>query len=443
VADVGIVMDRTSFYAESGGQIFDTGMLTSPDGKLSIRIDNVQTFGAYVLHVGVVESGEVKVGDEVACHVDYDRRRKVTPNHTMTHVLNWALRKVLVREEKKEKIVDQKGSSVDDERLRFDFTCNKAIAPKSLAKVEKICQEWVANKMPIYTQLAPLQDAMRVQSLRAVFGEKYPDPVRMVSIGQDIQTVLDDPDNAKWEDFSIEFCGGTHLTNTSESEGFFILEEGGIAKGVRRLVCVTGSKAADAQVRAEEFRARLAAAKAMGDSEMDAQTSALNPDLDKLAISVVQKEEFRKEIKGMIDRSKMYKKKQMAELQKKAIPETAQIGAEAAEKGEKVVLMRFNYGNDAKLIRQMGDNMSAKGKVAAMLFSADLDAKKMSCYAVVSDEAAAAGVTAQAWVNAALAPMGGKGGGKGPSALGQAKTLDNAEAAFKAAEDFIAAFKSS
>jgi len=209
VADVGIVMDRTSFYAESGGQIFDTGMLTSPDGKLSIRIDNVQTFGAYVLHVGVVESGEVKVGDEVACHVDYDRRRKVTPNHTMTHVLNWALRKVLVREEKKEKIVDQKGSSVDDERLRFDFTCNKAIAPKSLAKVEKICQEWVANKMPIYTQLAPLQDAMRVQSLRAVFGEKYPDPVRMVSIGQDIQTVLDDPDNAKWEDFSIEFCGGT------------------------------------------------------------------------------------------------------------------------------------------------------------------------------------------------------------------------------------------
>jgi alanyl-tRNA synthetase len=150
------------------------------------------------------------------------------------------------------------------------------------------------------------------------------------------------------------------------------------------------------------------------DSEMDSVTSVLNPELDKLAISVVAKEEFRKEIVGMIERSKAHRKKQMAELQKRAIPETAQIGAEAAEKGEKALVMRFDYGNDAKLMRDMGDNLSAKGKHCAMVFSADLDGETMACYAVVSDEAAAAGINATDWVNAALAPMGGKGGGKGP-----------------------------
>ncbi len=218
---------------------------------------------------------------------------------------------------------------------------------------------------------------------------------------------------------------------------------------------------------------------------MDSVTSVLNPELDKLAISVVAKEEFRKEIGGMVERSKAYRKKQMAELQKRAIPETAQMGAEAAEKGEKALVMRFDYGNDAKLMRDMGDNLSAKGKHCAMVFSADLDGETMACYAVVSDEAAAAGINATDWVNAALAPMGGKGGGKGPvhnrfdslfsetytdrrhltevlykslclcnqplspttlqgsSALGKAKTLDNTDAALKAAEKFISGFKSS
>lgn len=153
--------------------------------------------------------------------------------------------------------VDQKGSLVDNEKLRFDFSWNGALTADQVAAVEREVILQVNAQLPVYAEPVPLADASRICSLRAVFGEKYPDPVRVVSVGVPIATLVADPLNEKWNEYSIEFCGGTHLTNTSEAEDFVLVEETGIAKGIRRIVGYTRQAAAAARERAAAIMARL------------------------------------------------------------------------------------------------------------------------------------------------------------------------------------------
>jgi alanyl-tRNA synthetase len=216
----------------------------------------------------------LQVGDTVSVHVDYDRRSFVAPNHTMTHVLNYALRHVLIgngrcfntcsawrvtgvlRSDTYSCVAhlrvlcgccavlccaaeltseglsqcDQKGSLVDTEKLRFDFSWPTALTPAQIAQVESIVVERIQAALPVHAQLVPLADASKIAALRQVFGERYPDPVRVISVGQDVQQMLADPTKSEWSNFAIEFCGGTHLTNTTQAEDFVIVEESGIAK---------------------------------------------------------------------------------------------------------------------------------------------------------------------------------------------------------------------
>lgn len=151
------------------------------------------------MHMGPITSGLIKVGDSVECEVDYIRRAKVAPNHIMTHVLNFALRKVLGT------TMDQRGSLVDESRLRFDFTNNKALNVSQLASVEEICNNVIKQQLIVYTQNSAQAEAKRIQGLRAVFGETYPDFVRVVSIGHPITPMLEDPENSNWSNFSVEF----------------------------------------------------------------------------------------------------------------------------------------------------------------------------------------------------------------------------------------------
>lgn len=227
VDGIGIILDATSFYAEAGGQIADVGTLELGDGEAVFDVEDVRVFAGYVLHIGSVRKGTLRVGDQVSSCVNYDRRGKVAPNHTMTHVLNFALRKVVGDS------VDQRGSLVDDEKLRFDFSNNKGLTTKQIEQVEMICNDVISAALPVHTKVAPLADARAIQSLRAVFGETYPDPVRVVSVGADVDALLKDPENAEWSDLSVEFCGGTHLSNTAKAGQFVLVEESSIAKGIR------------------------------------------------------------------------------------------------------------------------------------------------------------------------------------------------------------------
>ena len=226
---VGLILDKSSFYAEAGGQDADLGTIEilSESGDLvgSFTVTDVQSYAGYALHTGVVDRGQLEVGSFVKCKVDYDRRRLVAPNHSMTHVLNSALREILGDS------VDQRGSLCNDEKLRFDFSYKKAMTAKQLQATEELCQKVVSESQPVTSRVMPLEEAQAIDGVRAVFGEVYPDPVRVVSIGKDT---------------SIEFCGGTHVGNTAEAEAFAIVEETAVAKGIRRITAVTKDAATQA-----------------------------------------------------------------------------------------------------------------------------------------------------------------------------------------------------
>ncbi len=169
--------------------------------------------------------------------------------------------------------MDQKGSLVDPEKLRFDFSWSGALTAQQVAAVEGIVVDRIRRGLPIFTETVALADATRITSLRCVFGEKYPDPVRVVSIGVPVADLLSDPTNAQWSDNSIEFCGGTHLSNTAEAEDFVLVEESGIAKGVRRIVGLTKGAATAARSKAAGILYRLAEIERMEPSSSKAALS--------------------------------------------------------------------------------------------------------------------------------------------------------------------------
>ena len=198
----GIILDRTSFYAESGGQEYDTGSITI-DGVAEFEVTNVQSYSGYVLHTGTLKYGQLSVGNEVISTYDELRRWPLRNNHTATHILNYALREVLGDH------IDQKGSLVAPTKLRFDFSHKAQIAPAELAKIEEMSIDWIRRDVKVFSKELDLKSGYKIPGLRAVFGEAYPDPVRVVTLEYDVDEIAEDLENPKWRKTSIEFCGGT------------------------------------------------------------------------------------------------------------------------------------------------------------------------------------------------------------------------------------------
>ncbi len=198
------MLDKTNFYAESGGQENDTGSLTI-DGKADFEVTDVQSYNGYVLHIGNLKEGTLSVGDEVTCTYSEERRWPLRNNHTATHILNYCLREVLGDH------IDQKGSLVAPTKLRFDFSHNAkgGITGEELSRIESMANEWVKKAVKVYARDLDLETAKKIPGLRAVFGEAYPDPVRVVTLEFELDTILADLENPKWRQTSVEFCGGT------------------------------------------------------------------------------------------------------------------------------------------------------------------------------------------------------------------------------------------
>ena len=210
-----IFVQETPFYATSGGQEADTGYIRTAEGEFRVE-DTVKLLGGKIGHVGVMTKGMIKTGDKVSLEVDAKKRALSARNHSATHLLQRALRTVLGTH------VEQAGSSVNEDRLRFDFTHFSAMTSEELKKVEDIVNEKIAAALPVIVKNMPIEEAKKTGA-QALFGEKYGDIVRVVNMG----------------DFSIEFCGGTHVQNTSEIAAFKILSETGVAAGVRRIEALT------------------------------------------------------------------------------------------------------------------------------------------------------------------------------------------------------------
>ncbi|MBO4982396.1 MAG: alanine--tRNA ligase [Lachnospiraceae bacterium] len=212
-----IIVDETPFYATMGGQNGDTGVITVEDGTFEVK-DTVKLLGGKVGHIGTVTRGMIKVGDVATLTVDAANRADTCKNHSATHLLQKALREVLGTH------VEQSGSYVDGERLRFDFSHFAAMTPEEIEKVEAIVNEKIAENLTVETQVMNIEDAKKTGAM-ALFGEKYGETVRVVKMG----------------DFSVEFCGGTHVANTGAITAFKILSENGVAAGVRRIEALTGN----------------------------------------------------------------------------------------------------------------------------------------------------------------------------------------------------------
>jgi len=303
---LGVILDRTNFYAEQGGQENDTGKIII-DGKAELEVGDVQLYAGYVLHTGFIKYGSFAVGNEVICEYDELRRWPIRNNHTGTHILNFALRTVLGDG------VEQKGSLVAAEKLRFDFSHKSAISEKELEKIEERSTEYIRQNCAVYAKDVPLATARQISGVRAVFGETYPDPVRVVSVGVEVEELLDNIKDPRWEEVSIEFCGGTHVQKTGDIKDLVILEESGIAKGIRRIIAVTGEDAHEVQRVAKNFEMRLDRLDAMplGPTK-EQEAKQIQVELNQLSISAVQKsrlrERFAKLNKQVVDGQKAQQK---------------------------------------------------------------------------------------------------------------------------------------
>lgn len=405
----GIVLDRTPFYAELGGQEYDTGKLVI-DGVTEFNVDNVQSFGAYVLHTGSLVEGGLSVGDEVIASYDELRRWPIRNNHTGTHVLNYGLREVLGDG------VDQKGSLVAPEKLRFDFSHKQAMTPQQLLQVEDICTNYIKENYPVFSEDVSLEQAHKINGLRAVFGETYPDPVRVVSIGKSVKELLASPELADNRKYSVEFCGGTHVAKTGEIKLLIIIEESGIAKGIRRMVAVTGTEAHRVQQVAHDFEEQLHKANqlSMG-PEKESRAKQLGVELKKLSISVVEKQKLNQKFTDLDKSIKDHLKAQQKQDSKKVLD----IVNEWLQQQSLTpyFVCHVDIGANAKAITD-AINVVKKGHSDKSVYILTGNGEKVAHGCYISNQALEKGIDVTELGKAASNHIGGKAGGKGNTVQG-------------------------
>lgn len=433
--EVGVLLDKTVFYAEQGGQIYDEGFLVKVDDEsVEVRVKNVQVRGGYILHMGTVE-GTLKLGDVVTQQLDQDRRKCVMNNHTGTHILNYALRQSLESNGE----ADQRGSLVAPDRLRFDFTASKAMTIGQVKKTEQIANQMIEKNVEIYAKDTPLALAKAVQGLRAVFDETYPDPVRVVSIGVPVETLIKDPNGPLGNSTSVEFCGGTHLKRSGHVGHFVIASEEAIAKGIRRIVALTGPEAQKAmhklsllEAELEKVKAKVKSEGQLGQKEMVKLITDLTEDISAAQISYWRKDELRSELKGLKkaidDKDKAKKAAVLTQVVEKAKTIVEQ------HKNEPFLVYEFEnaYAQNKALDGALKQVKAINPGQPAMFFSADLEANKILCMAQVPKEVISGkGLKANEWCTEVSKIINGKGGGKPENA--QASGNNYNEVAFKKA----------
>ena len=364
-----VLLDHTPFYAESGGQVGDTGLLVDANGARFEVGDTLKLSGVFHGHVGKLAAGSLKCGDRVSARVDQARRQAIVLNHSATHLLHAALRQVLGEH------VTQKGSLVAPDRLRFDFSHFQAITPEELARIEALVNAEVRGNAEAEIHHMGMQEAMDFGAM-ALFGEKYGERVRVLRMGG----------------FSTELCGGTHVTHTGDIGVFKILSEGGVAAGVRRIEAVTGEGAL-AHIAEEEQRLAQVAGM-LGGSPRDV--------VDKL--------------QQLLDRQKKLERELESIKAKAAAGATADLAASAPEvAGVKVIAARLE-GLDAKALREAVDQLKSRLGDAVILLASASDGKASL---VAGVQGGALGKVKAGELLAHVAGrIGGKGGGRPDMAQG-------------------------
>ncbi len=435
---IGVVLDKTNFYAEMGGQVGDHGELTvihdlGKPGGGHFRVEDTQVFGGYVVHIGHVTRGEMRVGEGVACSVEKRRRSRVAANHTATHLLNLALKDALGDS------VDQRGSLVDAERLRFDFTHNQGVTVDELEHIESLVRRQIDADHTVHAEVVPLGPAQKINGLRAVFGETYPDPVRVVSIGAPVPSLLAEPHSPDWSMQSTEFCGGTHLESTKQAEAFALTGEEGIAKGIRRISGLTGAAARSVIEAADTLDREIAELDRLPDSDLAKAVQDASQRLDQATLPAVRKAKARAALGGLQDRAKAAAKAVAAQKAAEAQHMARTIAETEAGSPDTMIVATLELGSDRKALESAMKVVSeACPTKAVMLLSPDADAGRVSVMASVPKPLVGLGFKAGDWVRAVAGVMGGKGGGRPDAAQGSGSDPSRIAEAVTEARHFAA-----
>ena len=385
-----VVLDTTPFYAEMGGQVADHGTITA-EGMTYNVTDVQKNKGGKFMHYGKLTQGSLKVGDTVTATIDVDRRKAIMRAHTATHLLDKVLRTVLGDH------VHQAGSLVEPDRLRFDFTHFSALTAEELAKVSAMVNEAVLEGYDVVTEEMPIEEAKKKGAI-ALFGEKYGEVVRVVDMG---------------EGYSVEFCGGTHLSNTAKVGVFHISNEFSVASGVRRIEATTGKLSLDVMNQNQKMLFEAAAVLKAKPGELREKAKAMMTEAKKLHQEI---EKFKAEA---------------------SVGEARQFLMSAKTVGELKVLTASRENVDAATLRQMGDFLKDKEPNVVAVLASTSD-EKISFLAVCGKNAIAKGIKAGDLVKNVCTICGGKGGGKPDSAMGGGKDMLKLDDALASVDDYVA-----
>ncbi|MFH1303039.1 MAG: alanine--tRNA ligase [Planctomycetota bacterium] len=382
-----VVLDQTPFYAEAGGQVGDIGFLEA-DG-VKFEVINTQKNGGLILHIGHLVQGKLVLGQTLKAKVVEPRRSGIQRAHSATHLLHHALRTVLGEN------AMQRGSKVEEDTLRFDFSHSKALTPEEISQIEDIINQRISEGASVSTELMKLQKARELGAM-ALFGEKYPDNVRVVQMG----------------DFSTELCGGTHLSNTGQVGLCKIVNEEPVAKGVRRIHALTGSKALEKTRETEKLLQEIAA-----------QLKA--PRLDELPQRIHHLQEELRETK-----------KQLLKYTSKSLAGTADELLERAPMVNGVKIVAY-HAQDASRdqLRELADHLRKKGKQVALILGTVID-DKVALMAAVNQDLIKQGLKAGDCVKAAAPVVGGGGGGRPDMAEAGGKHPEKLDDALSTGADY-------
>jgi alanyl-tRNA synthetase len=381
-----VILDHTPFYAESGGQIGDTGILKGAGARFSVR--DTQKIGASFSHLGVLESGELHVGDAVTAQVDGERRKAIALNHSATHLLHAALRKILGTH------VQQKGSLVAADRLRFDFSHTQALSPDELRRIEDLVNTAIRENEPVETRVMALDEAVAAGAM-SLFGEKYDSDVRVLSIG----------------DFSMELCGGTHVERAGDIGLFKITGESGVAAGIRRVEALTGRAAYEWVVHTDQVL-RDVAAMLRGSRE----------DVDE-------------KVRELVERSRRLEKEVQQLKSKLASGHGGDLSSQAKDVGGVKVLAVQIDGADVRSLRDATDQLKSKLGSSVIVLASVLEGKVV-LVAGVSDDLVAR-IKAGEIAGLVAAKVGGRGGGRADFAQAGGTQPENLGAALAGVESLV------
>ena len=381
-----VFVRETPFYATMGGQEGDTGVIETANGKFVVE-DTIKLRGGKYGHVGVMESGMISNGDEVTLKVDEQERKDTCKNHSATHLLQKALKTVLGAH------VEQKGSLVNPTRLRFDFAHFQAMTPEEIAETEALVNKEIQAALPVTTQIMGIEEAKKTGAM-ALFGEKYGDEVRVVSMG----------------DFSVELCGGTHVANTANITLFKIVSEAGVAAGVRRIEALTGNNVIEYYRQMEENLHTIAKTLKTSPAEITEKITHLQ-----------------KEVKELQSENESLKNKMAQDSLGNVMDQVVEV------KGVKVLASAVD-GVDMNGLRDLGDQLKEKLGEGVVVLASAKDGK-VSLLAMATQGAMDKGAHAGNLIKAAAAIVGGGGGGRPNMAQAGGKNPDKIpEAIAKVAE---------